>query len=482
MADLLARTTSGVARGFAEEGQLVFLGLPYAAPPVGDRRFAPPAPPEAWDGVRDALRYGPTAPQREQGWTIIPEPTESGDDYLNANVYTPDLGDARLPVLVWIHGGGFNAGCNRSPWYRGTRFARDGIVCVTVNYRLGPEAFLEMDGAPSNRAMLDWIAALRWVQDNVAAFGGDPSNVTIAGQSAGSAACVFLLAAGEARGLFRRAICQSGVADTGMTADTARDLAGKVAANLGARPVRDELARFAPADIIAAHAALDLGPTTDRAAPQFKPFVDGEVVTGPPLRAIRDGAGNDVDLVCGATRHEINALSMRIAPDDDAALRMLERYGLDPEARRRYAEHLGVEDHTTIVGQAMTDYAFRVPVAKLLDARSGARARTFGYDFRWPSPVGAVGACHCLDIPFAFDNLDAERVRDGLHGPNPPQALADLMHLAWVRFCTEGDPGWPPHEPGRRAMMAFEDESTVLDDPLAVERELFARPRPAARR
>lgn len=461
----------------------MFLGLPYAAPPVGDLRFAPPAPPEPWDGVRDALCYGPTAPQPEQGWTIIPEPTEPGADHLNANVYTPDLGGARLPVLLWIHGGGFNAGCNRSPWYRGTRFARDGVVCVSVNYRLGPEAFLEMDGAPSNRAVLDWVAALRWVRENIAAFGGDPGNVTIAGQSAGSAACVFLLTNPDARGLFRRAICASGVADTGMSASTARELAGMVARELGVEPTRDGLARFEPAEILEAHAALGLPPTVDRTAPQFKPFVDGEVIAGPPLRAIHDGVAADVEVVCGATAHEINAMSLRIAPDEDAAVRLLDRFGIGPDERRRYGSHLGVDRAAAIAGQAMTDYSFRVPVTKLLEARAGASARTFGYDFRWPSPMGdAVGACHCLDIPFVFDNLDAERVRDGLHGPTPPQELADLMHGAWVRFCTDGDAGWEPYEPARRAMMAFGAESGVLDDPLGFERELFARSRQTARR
>src|SRR5688572_28087277 len=180
----LAPTTSGTVRGFVEDDTKIFLGIPYAAPPVGEHRFLAPAPPASWDGVRDALAYGPTAPQKDPVTTIIPEPVEPGDDFLNLNVFTPDLGAADLPVFVWIHGGGFVSGCNRSPWYRGTRFTRDGVVVVTIGYRLGVEGFLEIEGAPSNRAVLDWIAALEWVQKNIAAFGGDPSKVTIGGQSA----------------------------------------------------------------------------------------------------------------------------------------------------------------------------------------------------------------------------------------------------------------------------------------------------------
>src|SRR5207248_2099650 len=177
---------------FSEEGCNIFLGIPYAAPPLGEHRFAPPAPHEPWSGTRECFAYGPTAPQRDPGITIIPEPVEPGDDYLNLNVFTPDL-TGKLPVFVWIHGGGFVSGCNRSPWYRGTRFARDGVVLVSIGYRLGVEGFLDIEGAPPNRAVLDWIAALQWVQENIANFGGDPSKVSIGGQSAGSAACLTLM-------------------------------------------------------------------------------------------------------------------------------------------------------------------------------------------------------------------------------------------------------------------------------------------------
>jgi para-nitrobenzyl esterase len=472
MPEPVVKTLAGAVRGFVEEGQFVFLDVPYAQPPLSELRFAAPAAVSAWEGTRDALTYGPTAPQHEPGWTIIPEPVEPGDDFLNANVYTPDVGDARLPVLVWIHGGGFTAGCNRSPWYRGTRFARDGVVVVTIGYRLGIEGFLEIEGAPSNRAVLDWIAALEWVHDNIAAFGGDPSKVTIAGQSAGSAACVILLANPRAQGLFRGAICQSGVADTRMSPDTARGLAKMVADHLGVAPTCEALASFTPAELLGAHAALGLPQSFDRAAPGLKPFADGDTIPSSPLRTIRDGTAANLPVIAGATAHEINAVRMRFQVDGVGAVSMLEGLGLPAEQHAAYAEHLGVDEPIDTLGQALTDATFRVPTQKLLDARRDAP--TYAYDFRWPSHVGqAVGACHCLDVPFAFDNLDAERVRDGLHGPDAPQQLADEMHGAWVRFVTDGDPGWPAHDLERRQTMLFDDPSQVVDDPLRVERGLF---------
>ena len=158
--DPVAATTAGRVRGTAEDDTVAFLGIPYARAPFGIRRFGLPVPEPAWNGVRDAIDYGPTAPQPDRPFTIIPEPVLPGDECLNLNVFTPDLGSVRLPVLVWIHGGGFTAGGNTSPWYRGHRFARDGVVVVSVNYRLGAEGFLSIPGAPVNRAVHDWIAAL----------------------------------------------------------------------------------------------------------------------------------------------------------------------------------------------------------------------------------------------------------------------------------------------------------------------------------
>jgi Carboxylesterase family len=198
-ADIVAKTAQGRLRGQRDGQALRFLGIPYAESPATAGRFAAPMPPRRWDGVRDALAYGATSPQPDRGITLIPEPVIAGDNELNLNVFTPDLGAADLPVLVWIHGGGFTGGCNASPWYRGGPFARDGVVLVSVNYRLGAEGFLELPDAPANRAVRDWVRALEWVRENIETFGGDPERVTIGGQSAGGAACATLLGVPAAR-------------------------------------------------------------------------------------------------------------------------------------------------------------------------------------------------------------------------------------------------------------------------------------------
>jgi para-nitrobenzyl esterase len=488
--DPIVTTTAGRVRGFVDDGALSFLGVPFAAPPFGPNRLLAPAPPEPWDGARDALAYGPTSQQPDDEILGgIPEPSIAGEDILTVNVFTPStapLQSAGLPVLVWIHGGGFFAGSPASPWYRGTRFARDGIVVVTLGYRLGAEGFLELEGAPSNRAVLDWLAALRWVQDNIEAFGGNPDLVTIAGQSAGAVACTTLLGMPEARGLFRRVISMSGVA-MAVTPEQAAETARALTDPMGIEPTRDAVAALPFADFHAAQRALQHA--DDRAsggigmtAPsRFSPLIDGDLVPAKPLKAIAQGIGGDIDVLAGTTRDEANFGVRRRQPnlDETQLLQTLERLGLPAEAYRQH--HHSVRP-AEVLGRAVTDRMFRSRLQSLLETRAlGADAgagRTFAYEFRWhptrEDMRANIGAAHCIDIPFAFDNLDAHEVA-GLAGPHPPQTLADLMHAAWVSFVVSGDPGWPAHDLDKRQMMLFDVESGPADDPLRAERALWER-------
>ena len=486
----IVATSAGKVRGRAVDhgsDAFEFRGVPYAAPPLGAHRFRAPVPPEPWDGVRDALAFGPTAPQKDPVVTIIPEPVERGDDFLNLNVTTPSLGaDAKLPVFVWIHGGGFVSGCNRSPWYRGLRFARDGIVLVTIGYRLGVEGFLEIEGTPSNRAVLDWIFALEWVRANIAGFGGDPDEVAIGGQSAGSSAALITMVNPRARGLFKRVVAMSGTSDSRMPRESALRLTNDLASHLGIRPTIEDFSRFDPDALVEAHSELGGNPFSsdsltkgfDPKAPALRPFADGETIPTHPFRAIGSGIAHDVPLLAGSTTQELNGIiQMQRANLADRADEALASMGLDDAAVARYRSQVGSDDPIDVLAQVATDRAFREPLSRLLDDHASAGGTTFGYQFGWRSPRfdGMAGSAHCLDIPFAFDNLDAQQVADGLHGPDAPQGLADEMHAAWVSFIKTGDAGWAGYDATERLSMSFGESSAIASDQLALQREVLGR-------
>jgi para-nitrobenzyl esterase len=485
--EVVALTAPGRVRGARAGQALRFLGIPYAESPATVGRFGEPVPPGRWDGIRDALSYGATSPQPDRGVTLIPEPIIAGDNELNLNVFTPDLGAARLPVLVWIHGGGFFGGGNASPWYRGGPFTRDGVVLVSINYRLGAEGFLEVPGAPANRAVRDWVRALEWVQENIAAFGGDPGRVTIAGQSAGGAACAALLGVPAARGLFRSAACMSGGPALMQTADGVRAVATQMAAQLDIPALdRAALEQTSAETILAAQGAITAAGTRATGRHDIEalstllsqgvrlpwaPWADGDVVIEEPMRAAASPRHREVALLSGATAHEFN---MAWIPADwitaGIAAEGLARAGVPTPLAAAYLDRAGSRPGGA-VGQAVTDRTFRVPAQRLAMAKAEAGGAAYAYDFRWAPPAGPLAglAFHCLDVPFFFDALGEPGVTEAA-GPAPPAALAADMHGALVRFVTGGDPGWERHGPGRRPVMVFAEPSGVREDPLEMER------------
>jgi len=260
--NLVVKTCSGEVRGSVADGVSVFKGIPYAAPPFGANRLRPPQPVAPWSGVRDALAYGPKSPQPpyppQVKSLLPPELTSSGEDCLTLNIWSPDLGSASRPVMVWIAGGMFEYhGTGASSWYDGRRFARDGVVCVTINYRVGAEGFLYLDEGNANRGLLDQIAALAWVQENIAAFGGDPGNVTIFGESAGAMSVGTLLAMPRAAGLFQRAIAESGAAHHVTSAASAQRISQYLAEKLGVAASREAIAAVPLDRLIRAQTELD---------------------------------------------------------------------------------------------------------------------------------------------------------------------------------------------------------------------------------
>jgi para-nitrobenzyl esterase len=486
------RTSGGTVRGLTRDGVHVFLGIPYAAPPFGSRRFAAPQPPERWDGVRPAVEYGPTAPAPPYAPpydVLLPEPQVPGEDCLNLNVWTPDPGASGLPVFVWIHGGAFVNGSAAIPVYDGTAFARDGVVCVTINYRLGADGFLHFaDDSPADRGLLDQVAALRWVQENVAAFGGDPARVTVGGQSAGGMSVGCLLAMPSARGLFHRAVAQSGAGHHALTPATAIRIGGYVAERLGVPATREALAAVPVGRLVAAQQALaaeiavmpDPGRFGEVAADllAFEPVIDGEVLPDLPIRAIAGGSARDVAVLVGATRDEQRLFLVPTGVVDTVTDQLLELavagYGL-PAGRALEVYRASRRGATPgeLLADVATDWYFRLPAIRLAEAQADG-GRAWVYEFSWPSPRfgGRLGACHALEVGFTFDTLGSDAA-GALMGGAAPQHLADAMHGAWVRFVSDGDPGWAPYETRRRPVQDFGEQVGVVEDPRGAARALW---------
>ncbi|MET3803635.1 para-nitrobenzyl esterase [Nakamurella sp. UYEF19] len=483
--------TQGQLRGREKNGVRSFLGVPYAEPPFGALRFAAPQPASGWEGVREALEYGPTAPK--PGYlpptdALLPEVFVDGQDCLNLNVWTPEGADG-LPVLVWIHGGAFVNGSGAISIYDGSAFARDGVVCVTINYRLGVDGFGLIPGAPPNRGSLDQIAALTWVRDNVAGFGGDPAQVTIAGESAGAMSVATLLALPPANGLFSRAVLQSGAGHHVLTPTTAAEVINEVASRLGVDATVEALGSVPVDDLIRVQA--DLGaeiaarpdPTRWREITvngmAFEPVVDGQLLTARPIDLIAAGASRDVEVLVGTNsdEHAFFLVPSGVSSMVDASLLRgaLSLLGTDVEQIvGTYATELPGATPGELMIAALSDWFFRIPAMRLAETRSALGADTYVYEFAWDSPRfdGRLGACHALEIAFTFDNLDDPNSIP-MAGDHAPQALADGMHRAWVDFVRTGRPGWPAYG-ADRTVMRFDVESGPVPDPGRPARELWS--------
>ncbi|WP_410586667.1 carboxylesterase/lipase family protein [Amycolatopsis sp. lyj-23] len=467
-ADPVVETPAGAIRGVRDGAGEFYRAIPYAAAPLGADRFTAPAPHPGWSGVRDGTQPPPTAPQPARdfgrldlapyfgpGWV-------RGAEYLTVDVRTPAADDGRRPVMVFVHGGGFVTGSARAALYDGSAFARDGIVLVTVNYRLGVPGFLDLAGAPPNRGLLDVLAALRWVRATIAAFGGDPGNVTVFGQSAGATLVGALLARPEADGLFRRAIMQSGSGTGAFTPEQAHRVTIAAAAALGVEPTAAAFAaipdeRFL--EVLPALAGLDLrtGTATDPLA-GLSPF--SLVLPVQPADDLADGPAGDVDLLIGTnteeghlyvvpqgnleatTEADVRALAARVHPDPETAI-----------ATHRAARPKATpgELRSAILGEVL----FGAGTARMARAHariSGGRTHVYSFGHRSTALGGRLGAAHTVELPFVFDVAGEPWLHgdNGLLGPGPvPEGLAARVHTAWVAFARTGNPGWAVYDPGQ---------------------------------
>jgi para-nitrobenzyl esterase len=493
-------TTLGSVAGSVKDDIHVFKGIPFAAPPVGPLRFRAPQPATPWTGTRDARSYGPVAPQTASPMEQMfggPKPEQSEADCLTLNIFTPAPDGAKRPVMVWIHGGAFVTGSGATPWYDGTAFARNGnVVVVTINYRLGALGFLHLDelsdafagSGSGNVGILDQVAALEWVRDNIEAFGGDANNVTTFGESAGAMSVGTLLGLPAAKGLFVKAIPQSGAAHHARTPEDATDVARKVLEASGLTTDADGVAALQelPIDKLLEAQAAVLVQLAAGGGLAFAPVVDGIVLPERPIDAIGGGSATDVAVLIGTTRDEMKLFGM-LDPGlndlDDA--KMLRRGAAFVGDEAKAADIIGVYK-TTRPGIApaelwsalATDSVFRIPAVRLAERQSGRGNAVYMYRFDWATPVfgGQLGACHALEIPFVFDNLDALG-SEMFTGPASPEMreMARAMHTAWHTFARTGNPGdnWPRYTSADRKVMRFDLTPEVIDDPDAAEREAW---------
>jgi len=494
--DGIVAVSGGKVRGHRPSSVWAFFGVPYAGSPGGAGRWRPPTPPEPWAGVRTADGFGPIAPQAPPSFDFaVPSGTpEQSEDCLTLNVWTPGLDERRRPVMVWIHGGGFTSGTGSAPLYEGTALAEVGdVVVVTINYRLGALGFLGhpelADGAGQegigNWGLMDQVAALRWVRRHIADFGGDPDNVTVFGESAGAMSISALLGAPAARGLFGRAILQSGPPYT-HTEEEAVSAAGDLAAELGlAGPTRRALEQVPAADLVAATEVLQGRPPRPGQIPlPLLPVLDGRFLSRPPQAAVRGGDHAGVTLMVGTNRDEV-ALQVFADPkavgmDDDQLRARVRRAAptADPETvvahyrtvRAARGEGTGPRDMWIAIG---SDLVFRLPTLRLAAAQGDHQGATYVYLFTWVTPIfgGVLGSCHALEIPFVFGSVRRPSVA-GLTGGGPEaEELSRRMQLAWTAFARTGDPthpeagAWPAWDDDRRTTMVLGPDGGPVDAP-----------------
>lgn len=442
----------------------MFRGVPFAAAPVGPHRFAAPRPVIAWSGVRDASTFGPPPPQ--------PGRSTGGDDWLNLTVWTPDPGRAGLPVVVWISGGGYLRCDSANPHLAGHTLAAAGAVVVSAHYRSGAEGFLRLAGAPDNRALLDQLAALEWVHTNVAAFGGDPGNVTVLGQSAGAGSIAALLVMPAATGAFGRAILQS-IPATYFSPALADDVAAEICAEIGRSPTVDDLADVAPDTLVTAASTVtdQLPRRADRwgavaySSTPFSPVIDGNVLSEPPWSALAAGAANGVELLVGHGRDEYSLLAAAMPDIDDAAVDpLIERLTPTPGASRYRVAFPDLAGNA-LRETALSDWLYRIPALHIAEAADVGGARVWFYELLWG--FGPYGASHGLDtlLVFGTTDVDGEVTAAGPATLAATEQLAQTMRADHLAFATTGDPGWPRFRRRERLTRVYDPEPRLVPYP-----------------
>ena len=496
-------TSFGDLRGELLDGVNIFRGIPFATPPVGELRWRAPKPPIAWSGVRDATRFGSPAPQLESPiqvasayngmWRAFEDVSE---DCLTLNIWSPNLSDAQLPVMVWIHGGAFNTGAGSQPMYEGSHLAKNnGVLVVTINYRLGPFGYFNHDQFDYNVGTLDQVAALKWIQTEITRFGGDPNNVTIFGESAGGKSVEILLSTPSAKGLFHKAIIQS-TYDPPMEMWRGVEKTTELVTHLDRGVSPTELLDSTTDELLKAQQNLYfLGLTQGDQRGVVNPVIDGTVLPDYPRSEISRGICSDIPVMIGTTLDETRLFSLFTLIDSpettfDNLLEHLETGISDTtkDVLQQAVNHYRSLENATgepvtpeDVKQAIrTDMTFRQPSIRLAEAHANTNKNTYMYIFEWKSHLlPQIGACHGLEIPFIFGNFDCP-IGELAGMLREPDNLSFVMQTAWANFAHTGTPSatgineWPAYEIENRFTMMFDETSDVVSDPYGETRQFWA--------
>ena len=501
----LASTTSGPVRGFTSHDVSVFEGIPYGGPTSGKNRFMPPTPPTPWTEVREATAFGPRCAQHSAiGSTIsrdiiaalvTRDNRDMSEDCLVLNVWTPQVDITRRPVMVWLHGGGFVEGSGSAGLYDGAALARRGnVVVVTLNHRLGALGYLHPGAAAGaawvssgNAGMLDIVAALQWVRDNIASFGGDPSNVTIFGESGGGMKVTLLLAMPSAQGLFHKAISESGALTRALAPEQAVEQSAELLAELGLKPGDFAALQDVPVEklLTAQGAVLKKHENSGRFSlnSPFTPVADGRVLPGNPFDPAAPQLSASVPLLIGTNQDEMTLFlygTHGILTDGIARMGM-KRIAADDTDRvfEHYRKLLPDASPKDVLISAFSDM-FRASSLLVADRKvEQHQAPVYVYLFTWKSPMldGKLKSSHAMELPFVFDNAD---LMPGLTGRDPQRLeLAARMSAAWIAFARSGNPNhpglpqWPAYSTEQRPTLVFDLPSRVENDPGHEERQLW---------
>ncbi len=492
-------TSYGTVEGIQNKGHQAFLVIPFARPPVGELRFRAPQPPDSWEGARETKKFSASSFQGRSAVVGMAAEGPLSEDCLYLNVYTPRSDNAKRPVMFWVHGGGFTLGSADSPIYHGGFLPERGdVVLVTINYRLGALGYLYLGdhggkewGASANCGQLDQIAALEWVQANIASFGGDPENVTIFGQSAGGVAVVALMGMPKARGLFHRVIAQSGTGANLQLPEHTKKLTEAFLSELDIEPDASQTLQEIPADdIITAQQKVIARLQTAGLAARLSPVVDGDTLPIQPFEAVGNGEAGDISLMVGNNRDEVKQFKdvKNIKPIPDEELEKIVETSRPRRTKAGAAEIISVykqsrahcqlpTDNVDMEDAVNTDVRFRLPGLQLAEIHGN----THVYLFTWESPArrGAMGACHSLEMPFVFGTLHHPlEVKFTGSGPDADR-LSENMMDSWISFARTGDPnhenlnGWVAYDSNQRATMIFGRESGIADAPFEEERAIW---------